>query len=239
MKIKLKVVKGSGEGREVKIPTPKCLIGRGEGCHMRPKSEAVSRKHCVIYVKNGRAYVRDLKSRNGTYINDDLITEDREISTGDLITVGPITFEVLVDHALGGDKKPKPKSIKEVAARTTSASTDTIALDEGDISDWLAEADLIERDRRLTDPDTRQLKLDETDRVDLQKAIERRAKEKAKELEEKGTETEEAETPEAESDDKGKKKKKEFGKLPERPDSSTKDSREAATEMLKRFFNNR
>ena len=54
MKVKLKVLKGSGAGKEIRIPTPKCLIGRSDECHMRPKSEAVSRRHCVLYVKDGK-----------------------------------------------------------------------------------------------------------------------------------------------------------------------------------------
>lgn len=229
MKIKLKVVKGLGVGREVKIPTPKCLIGRDEDCHMRPKSEAVSRKHCVIFTKEGKVFVRDLHSRNGTYVNDALIKEDYSLSAGDMITVGPITFEVLIDHALGGDKKPKVNSIRDVVERTTAGTSEPATIEEGDVSDWLDEADKVDRQRRLSDPETRQLKLDETDRVDLQKAIEERAKLRPEEQQK----AEVAAVKDAEE------KKKVPGKLPARAENVTKDSREAAAKMLKKFFNNR
>lgn len=201
---------------------------------MRPKSEAISRRHCVIFVKDGDVYARDLKSRNGTVVNDELIEGDRKLRSEDRIQLGPLAFEILIDRKLGGEKKPKVKSIKEAAARTTGA-TETLDLEDGNISDWLVEADEEERARRLSDPETRQLKLDETDRVDLQKAIEARAKTATEDAEDVAVEEKEEEA----AEEAKAKKKKEPGKLPQRPDELSKDSREAATDMLKKFFNNR
>ncbi|MCH5376195.1 MAG: hypothetical protein JJ992_19670, partial [Planctomycetes bacterium] len=122
---------------------------------------------------------------------------------------------------------------KEAAVRTTETIRDATSLDDGDVSERLAEADEQERERRLTDPETRQLRLDETDQVTLQKTIEDRAKQ-AKDnadVEDKATDV----------DAKGKdaKKKKGPGKLPQRPESMAKDSREAAAVMLRKFFNKR
>lgn len=234
MKVKLKLVKGPEAGKELKIPTPKCVIGRGEECHLRPKSDAISRRHCVIYVKGGELVVRDLGSKNGTLVNGDRIAEDRVLKAGDTIQFGPLAFEIVIDHALGGEKKPKVTSVKEAAARTTAGGKDTVMLDEGDISDWLEEADLEDRLRRRADPETRQLKLDETDQVSLQKKLAGKTEAGAAEVE----------TPAA-SDSKempaaGKAKgKKVFGKLPQRPEAEAANSRDAAAEMLKKFFNKR
>jgi len=234
MKVKLKLVKGPDAGKELRIPTPKCVIGRGEDCHLRPKSDAISRKHCVIYVKEGELLVRDLNSKNGTLVNGDRIAEDRVLKAGDTIQFGPLAFEIVIDHALGGDKKPKVSSVKEAAARTTAGGKDTVMLDDGDISDWLEEADQQDRLRRRADPETRQLRLDETDQVSLQKKLEAKSE----------PDTGEKEVP-AESDSKeipvpGKAKgKKVFGKLPQRPEAETANSRDAAAAMLKKFFNKR
>lgn len=232
MKLKLKVLKGSGAGKEVKIPTPKCLIGRGDDCHMRPKSDAISRRHCVIFVKSGKVFIRDLKSSNGTFVNSKRVQKDLALKSGDKLQVGPLAFEVLIDHSLGGEKKSKVKSVKEAAARTTASNQDTALIDDGDISNWLEEADESERQQRISDPETRQLKLDETDQVTLQKEIERRA-------EERRERPEEAETKELEDDKKKTGKKKGPGKLPKAPERETKDSGEAAADVLRKFFNSR
>jgi len=230
MKLRLKVLKGSNAGKEVKIPTPECLIGRSSECHLRPKSDAISRRHCAIVVEEGSVKVRDFGSKNGTYVNGRRVEGELVLKSGDKLQVGPLSFELLVDHSLGGEKKPKVTSIKEAAVRTTESLRETTLLDDGDISDWLAEADEQERERRLSDPETRQLKLDETDQVSLQKSVEDRAK----------AAKEKAEEPEEPTDGKEKEKKKKGpGKLPQRPEFMAKDSREAAAVMLRKFFNSR
>lgn len=227
MKVKLRITKGSNAGQELKIPTPKCVIGRDEGCHLRPKSDAISRRHCVLYVKSGSLIVRDLQSKNGTFVNGERVEGDRTLSSGDAIQFGPLAFEVVIDHSLGGEKKPKVTSVKEAAARTTAVMQPG-AVDDGDISDWLEEADQEAILRRRDDPETRQLKLDDTDQVSLQKRNEPEASDEAAESEAS-----------AEAPSGRPKGKKVFGKLPQQPDAETKDSREAAAEMLKKFFNKR
>jgi len=234
MKVKLKLVKGPDAGKELKLPTPKCVIGRGEDCHLRPKSDAISRQHCVVYVKSGELMVRDLKSKNGTFVNGEQVTDDRVLKSGDTLQFGPLAFEVVIDHSLGGEKKPKVSSVKDAAARTTSSGKETVQLEDGDISNWLEEADQQERVRRRIDPETRQLKRDETDQVSLQKKLE--AKSQAGE----GAQVEAPEADAKQADTEGKRKgKKTFGKLPQRPELETTNSRDAAAEMLKKFFNKR
>jgi hypothetical protein len=139
-----------------------------------------------------------------------------------------LSFEILIDHSLGGEKKPKVSSIREAAARTTESGGDSGKFVEDDISNWLEEADKVERERRLADPETRQLKLDETDQVTLQKSIEERTKLASQKT---SDDAKDASPKDA--------KKKGPGKLPQRPDMAPKDSREAAAVMLRKFFNNR
>ena len=52
MQVMLKVLSGSHEGRELNVSGEKFLIGRSESCQLRPKSESVSRKHCIIVLKD-------------------------------------------------------------------------------------------------------------------------------------------------------------------------------------------
>src|SRR5262249_4859546 len=50
-----------------------CTIGRSDDCHLRlPKNFAhldVSRHHCLLNIDPPQVRVRDLGSRNGTYVN--------------------------------------------------------------------------------------------------------------------------------------------------------------------------
>ena len=37
MQVRLKVLQGSKTGKEIKLPTPQCLVGRSDECHLRPQ----------------------------------------------------------------------------------------------------------------------------------------------------------------------------------------------------------
>ena len=74
MQVKLIVRSGSQAGKAVTLPIPQCLIGRSEECHIRPQLDAISRKHCVITTNENEVTVKDLGSRNGTYVNDERIS---------------------------------------------------------------------------------------------------------------------------------------------------------------------
>jgi pSer/pThr/pTyr-binding forkhead associated (FHA) protein len=94
MELTLKVVSGKHAGQKLRIPAPKFLIGRGEDCHLRPNSDLVSRHHCILFVGDSGAAVRDLNSRNGTFVNDERIKTDTPLREGDRLKIGHLTFEV-------------------------------------------------------------------------------------------------------------------------------------------------
>ena len=69
MNVKLVVVQGKPEGKEIPLRTPKFLIGRGTECHLRPNSELISRHHCLLIIGESGVTLRDLGSTNGTLVN--------------------------------------------------------------------------------------------------------------------------------------------------------------------------
>lgn len=223
MKVKLKVLNGSNAGQEIVVPTRKCLIGRDDECDLRPNSDAVSRRHCAILVKEGRVIVRDLNSKNGTWINGQTIQHERVVECGDSLQVGPLTFKILIEHGLQGTKKPPVKSIKEAAERSICRGQDSVTIDESDISDWLEEPNQTVRERRLRELDTCQLKLDETDEVLLREPSETRSAQDAR-----------SHGKEKRKDKKQKKEK--FGKLPTACESPAEDSSEAAMQALRKYL---
>jgi phosphoserine phosphatase RsbU/P len=58
-----------------KLVTPgDYVIGREPDCDVQIDVEMVSRKHARLIVKFDHALVEDLGSRNGTFVNDKLVT---------------------------------------------------------------------------------------------------------------------------------------------------------------------
>ena len=65
----LRVAEGPDAGRRVPIPGDAFTIGSALGCDLRLADDAVSRRHCRIYVDPALGYaVEDLGSTNGTFV---------------------------------------------------------------------------------------------------------------------------------------------------------------------------
>ena len=152
MEVQLKVLVGSSAGQTIKVPGPKFYIGRSEDCQLRPRSDLISRHHCAIIVEGDYVAIRDFGSKNGTYVNDERVSSERELKPGDHLKVGPLEFEVCYDlGSLGGPKRPKVGSIKEAAARTADSGVvkkPGQSPDEIDLSEWLGEDLVAESDTR-------------------------------------------------------------------------------------------
>lgn len=73
-----------GDARIVFHDPRRCVIGRGEDCGIRLPSDdqhmGISRHHCVLEIDPPRAYVSDLGSLNGTYVNGVKIGPPRDPS---------------------------------------------------------------------------------------------------------------------------------------------------------------
>jgi len=222
MLVQLKILHGSNKEKLIKIPAPKCVIGRGDECHLRPQSDAVSRQHCAIITTENEVVVRDLSSRNGTFVNGERVGEEAVLLSGDVLRVGPLEFELQIEQTASKVKRSKVSDIKEAVARTAEGPAGGTS-ELSDIGDWLAEGDSADKERRTIDPDTRQFRIDETSSPDTTVA------------------QKDAAVSETKTIDEGPKRpeKKSPGKLPPRPATQMKDSREAAQDMLKKFFNRR
>jgi predicted component of type VI protein secretion system len=118
MKVSLVVATGSHAGRAIPLTGPQFLIGRDPQCHLRPASQAISKLHCAVTIRDGKVYVKDYGSTNGTTVNDELV-QDAEVLVADgaTIRVGPLDFRLKVERAAAvPDGTPLPGGSGEVAA---------------------------------------------------------------------------------------------------------------------------
>src|SRR5262245_35173513 len=113
---KLVVVGGDVKTTEIALRLPS-TIGRGRGATLVLPHPLVSRQHCELFEANGQLMVRDLGSLNGTFVNNQRITESA-LSPGELLTVGTVTFRAVYEIEGG-----LPETIKE----TTGAKTVKVA----------------------------------------------------------------------------------------------------------------
>src|SRR5258708_5178727 len=88
MKLSLIVMtEGKNRGKVMEIKTAQFLVGRDQQCHLRPASSLISKRHCAIVQEEGRAFIRDFGSTNGTFLNDQPVKGQVELTHGDNLKI--------------------------------------------------------------------------------------------------------------------------------------------------------
>jgi predicted signal transduction protein with EAL and GGDEF domain len=92
-------IHGPGLGRRFALMGGELTIGRDGKNGIVVDLDTVSRRHAKIVIREGRSYVADLKSTNGTYLNNKEVLEELPLRSGDYVKVGGSIFKFLS----GGD----------------------------------------------------------------------------------------------------------------------------------------
>lgn len=98
MSLSLEILKPDRwRGKVVSVSCSPFVIGRDPDCHLRTTSRTVSQRQFAVHVREGRAFVQDLNTTNGTFVNGRQIKGEIEILAGDEIKVAPLVFRVRVE----------------------------------------------------------------------------------------------------------------------------------------------
>ena len=95
MVVRFHVVAPAAKQRTFAVRLP-ILLGRGEEAKLRIHHDLVSRRHCEFFERQGRVYVRDLGSTNGTFLNDEQVPVSTKtvVPPGGIVRVGGLSFAV-------------------------------------------------------------------------------------------------------------------------------------------------
>lgn len=74
------------------------VVGRSGGlCDIViDRDDSISGRHCELSVRNGCWYVRDLKSSNGTRVNNQKVFQELMLKTGDILQMGQSALQVRI-----------------------------------------------------------------------------------------------------------------------------------------------
>lgn len=95
------LLESGGERREINV-AGSITVGRSQSAGVYLDDKTLSREHTRFYIENGKLFVRDLESKNGTFLNGTMIKNTQPLKPGDRVKVGFATFTVLVE----GDALP-------------------------------------------------------------------------------------------------------------------------------------
>jgi phosphoserine phosphatase RsbU/P len=94
----LTAISGSGFGKQYTIEKPVTVLGRHPDCDVVIDVGAVSRQHAKIHRNGGGTFeLEDLKSRNHTYVNGQMVNGRLELADGDLIRICDAEFSFHCD----------------------------------------------------------------------------------------------------------------------------------------------
>lgn len=92
----LQLLRGGVAGTEYVIRGERTVMGRHPNCQIVLQNGAVSRHHAQILESHGSYFIEDLRSRNGTFVNDDRVDGRRELREGDEIRVCDVAMLFLI-----------------------------------------------------------------------------------------------------------------------------------------------
>ena len=122
MKVSLILLKNDCLQKRFDLPSSVTTIGRRQDCDLCIPLMVISRRHCEVNMDQGVLSVRDLDSRNGTFVNAERI-EETILDPGDMIQIGPLKFIIQVD-GVPSDQNLPPQA-HQASETATPAETNT------------------------------------------------------------------------------------------------------------------
>ena len=92
----------AGQAKTYELKHGDNFLGRLPECDIQIDSNMVSRKHARVYPQDGRFYIEDLGSGNGSFVNGQRIAGPTMLKTDDRIKFGPILFRFEGDSSGSG-----------------------------------------------------------------------------------------------------------------------------------------
>lgn len=88
----------SGVSEDVIVEQDRVVLGRHPDCDVVLDSASVSRQHAQLIREDGRFFIEDLHSRNGTFVNGRIIQGRQALGDGDRVKICDLSFTFYSDQ---------------------------------------------------------------------------------------------------------------------------------------------
>ena len=136
---KIRIVNGPYRSREKTLSDKAITIGRDAEAGVQILDRSASRFHAEVFPVGGMWFVRDLESKNGTYVNDEKVGDEELLREGDVIKIGSTELMFESGAALTDDESSSRISYRDdpdVLSKTLEFRLDELS----DISELKEEA---------------------------------------------------------------------------------------------------
>ena len=126
MKLSLVVLTpGPNQGKLLEIKLSQFVVGRDPQCQLRPASPMISKRHCAVLQREGKAFIHDFDSTNGTFVNNEPVKGEIELHNGDQLKIGPLEFEVKIEATAPVNRPTPPPPTKPTTKTASSGKSST------------------------------------------------------------------------------------------------------------------
>jgi hypothetical protein len=93
------IVYAGSDTRSYRFTTPQVIIGRDptSDCHL--EDQTISAQHARLDYHHGQWWVEDLHSTNGTFLNQNPVSEPLVLTSGDQLRCGQLTLQIAMKEA--------------------------------------------------------------------------------------------------------------------------------------------
>ncbi len=132
IELKVRIKGGKHDGKIFTLTKPRVVIGRAADCELRLQSAGMGAHHCELRANGEDVKVINLDGVSGTLVNEKPV-EEAILATGDVVTAGPLKFEVFLHRHVD-------QSAVEIEERPASVAGGKPASAVGNESvlDWLS-----------------------------------------------------------------------------------------------------
>jgi sigma-B regulation protein RsbU (phosphoserine phosphatase) len=127
----LKILQGVDTGRLISLDSERIVFGRHPSCDVVLEDGAVSRQHAQIVQLHGSYYLEDLRSRNGTQVNDTDVSEPKLLNDGDIVRVCDFAYS-FVESGSSTDlfkNDTQLHSLKDQSSISSKSALETAEID--------------------------------------------------------------------------------------------------------------
>ena len=102
---KLVVLSEGLTGKSYELKQEKTTIGRLEENNFSIPEGSVSSRHCEVFLRDKDIFVHDLNSTNGTFVNGERITTERQLKPGQILRLGSVEMRLETGEPIPAAKK--------------------------------------------------------------------------------------------------------------------------------------
>jgi len=129
-------------GQEFPLYEEGTILGRGKSCDITIPGTHLSRNHAELVIRDGQLKIRDLESANGTFLNEERISE-ATAAPDDILRMDVYSFRIVGPQSARAAKPatPKPASSVHIAAHQSLHNIRNLKKEEKDYSktQWITE----------------------------------------------------------------------------------------------------